>query len=659
MEAAYGSNHLLPPGEQPRELERALDRFSARVAEECAFQASWQHRDKLLHIGGALVVVEDFWAADQGARLGANGSYHRRVGVAKIGRALPADIDCTAWDQIQPLTRALLERPVASVRELEDWLLDRGELEAALAEAGSLLYINMTCDTDDAAAQQAYTAYVESIPPKYKPVAFELDRRQIELSDRLGLPAKPGDRYHVLTRAVRVEADLFRAENVPIQTELALLAQKFDQIAGAMTVQFEGREQTLPQMSRYQELTDRSIRESAWRAVCARRLTDRAAFDELFNQMVALRHKVAVNAGFKDYTQYAFKERRRFDYTEAHCRAFHEACEKAVVPLVRRLQGERQRLLGVDRLRPWDLSVDVKGRPPLRPFKDGRELQGKTVEVFTRLDPRLGRMLASMGDGSNTRGARGGQSLDLDSRKGKAPGGYQANLDRQRRPFIFMNAAGLANDAVVMFHEAGHAFHAMLAREEPLHAYRSTTEEFCEVASMSMELLTLPHLGVFFPDKNDLARAVRQQFLRTITILPWIAQIDAFQFWIYSNPTHTTPQRTQAWLELDRRFGASVDWSGLEDAHEALWHRQMHLFTSPFYYIEYGIAQLGALQLWLTSLEKGPAHAIDLYMKGLSLGGAQPLPKLFEASGLAFDFGPDTVKRLTDRVEAELAKWPE
>lgn len=574
-------------------------------------------------------------------------------------RFVPAVLDAADWSQVEPLAKALLSRPVNSLRELEDWLLDRGEFEAALAEAGSLLYINMTCDTDDAAAQQAYTAFIETIPPRYKPVAFELDRRQIELTDRLGLPAKPGDRYHVLTRGVRVEADLFRAENVPLQTELALLGQKFDQIAGAMTVAFEGREQTLPQMSRYQEQTDRAVREAAWRAVTARRLRDRDALDGLYDQMVGLRHKVATNAGLRDYTQYAFKERRRFDYTEQHCRAFHDACEQAVVPLVRRLQAERRSLLGVDALRPWDLAVDVRGRPPLRPFKDGRELQTKSVEVMTRLDPRLGRMLASMGDGSNTRGARDGQSLDLDSRKGKAPGGYQANLDRQRRPFIFMNAAGLANDAVVMFHEAGHAFHAMLARGEPLHAYRSTTEEFCEVASMSMELLTLPHLKVFFPEPADLGRAVRQQFLRTITILPWIAQIDAFQFWVYSNPSHTREERTRAWLELDRRFGAAVDWTGLDDAHQALWHRQLHLFTSPFYYIEYGIAQLGALQLWLISLEKGPAHAIDLYMKGLSLGGAKPLPALFEASGLTFDFGPETVRRLVDRVEAELARWPE
>jgi oligoendopeptidase F len=574
-------------------------------------------------------------------------------------RFVPAVIDCTCWESIEPLARALLDRPVATRGELEDWLVDRGELEAAIAEAGNLLYINMTCDTEDASAQAAYAAFIESIPPKYKPHSFELDRRQVELAVRLALPASPGDRYQVLIRDARVEAELFRAENVPIQTELALLSQKYDQISGAMSVTFEGQERTLPQMARYQEVTDRKVREGAWRAVADRRLKDRAAIDEIYDTMITLRHKVAVNAGFRDYAAYAFKEKHRFDYGERECRAFHEACEKAVVPMVRRLNAKRKSLLALDTLRPWDLSVDVKGRPPLRPFEGGRQLQSKSVEVMRRLDPRLGAMLAAMGDGSNTKGVKTGECLDLDSRKGKAPGGYQSMLDRQRVPFIFMNAAGMSNDVTIMLHEAGHAFHSVLAKDEPLLAYRSAPIEFCEVASMSMEMLTLPQMGAIYPDADDLARARRQQLLRAVTILPWIAQIDAFQFWVYANPTHTRQQRTRAWLELDQRLGGAVDWSGLEPIRESLWHRQLHLFNVPFYYIEYGIAQLGALQLWLISLEQSPAKAVDLYLRAMALGGSRPLPQLFEAAGLRFDFGPDTVKRLTDRVEAELDKLPE
>jgi oligoendopeptidase F len=574
-------------------------------------------------------------------------------------RFVPAQIDAARWESIEPFARALLERPVTTRSELEDWLIDRGELEAAIAEAGNLLYINMTCDTEDTAAQSAYAAFIETIPPNYKPVSFELDRRQVDLSARLGLPAGASERYQVLTRDVKVEADLFRPENVPIQTELALLSQKYDQVSGAMSVMFQGEERTLPQMARYQEVTDRAVREAAWRAVADRRLKDQDAFDGIYDQMVALRHKVAVNAGFRDYTGYAFKEKHRFDYTDRECRAFHDACAQAVVPMVRRLNAKRKSLLGVDTLRPWDLSVDVKGRPPLRPFTDGRELQSKSVEVMRRLDPRLGAMLASMGDGSNTKGVKTGQSLDLDSRKGKAPGGYQSMLDRQRVPFIFMNAAGMANDVTIMLHEAGHAFHSILAKDEPLLAYRAAPIEFCEVASMSMEMLTMPHLDVIYTNPDDLARARRQQLLRSVTILPWIAQIDAFQFWVYANPTHTRDERTRAWLDLDERFGGGVDWAGLEPIRRSLWHRQLHLFSVPFYYIEYGIAQLGALQLWLFSLEHSPAKAVDHYLRAMTLGGSRPLPQLFEAAGLRFDFGPETVKRLTDRVEAELDKLPE
>jgi oligoendopeptidase F len=286
----------------------------------------------------------------------------------------------------------------------------------------------------------------------------------------------------------------------------------------------------------------------------------------------------------------------------------------------------------------------------------------KAVAAFNRLDPRLGEMLRSLGDGSETRGSREGACLDLDSRKGKAPGGYQYMRDRIRTPFIFMNAAGLHRDVETMVHEAGHAFHSQLCREEPLVAYRHAPIEFCEVASMSMELLTMRHWGGpdgYYPDAADHARAMRKQLEGSVSLLSWIATIDAFQHWIYSNPAHTREQRVAHWLELQERFGAGVDWSGLEDEHKWLWQRQPHLWGHPFYFIEYGIAQLGALQLWLTSLEQGEHAAIDAYVRAMRLGGSRPLPELFAAAGLEFDFGPATVTRLVERVEAELAKLPD
>jgi oligoendopeptidase F len=572
---------------------------------------------------------------------------------------VPVSLDCTRPAQIEPLFADLQRRPVRTRDELATWILDRGELDAALSECQAELYIAMTCRTSDEGAQAAYASFVETIPPFVKPLAFELDRRQVELASAL----KPDERrFGVLMRDVRAEVELFRAANVPIQTELSRLSQRYDQVAGAQTVTFDGREQTFPQMARYQEQTDRSIREAAWRAVASRRLQDSEAIEEIFDRMVALRDTVARNAGCPNFVAYAFKEKHRFDYGVRECEAFHRACEEAVVPFCRRLEASRRRTLRVDALRPWDLAVDVHGRAPLRPFEGGRDMMSKAVRAFELLDPRLGAMLAELGDGSEARGADGGACVDLDSRPGKAPGGYQYMRDRSRTPFIFMNAAGLYRDVSTMVHEAGHAFHSMLTTGEPLLAYRHAPIEFCEVASMSMELLTLPHMGdtrSFYPAPEALARATRLQIERAVTLLPWIATIDAFQHWLYTHPAHTRAERERAWLALDERFGSSVSWDGIERSRATMWQRQPHLFGSPFYYIEYGIAQLGALQLWLISLERGERAAVDLYIRGLSQGGSRPLPELFEAAGLTFDFGPETVRRLVDRAEQELAKLPD
>ncbi|GMV25335.1 MAG: hypothetical protein AMXMBFR58_13660 [Phycisphaerae bacterium] len=572
---------------------------------------------------------------------------------------VPAELDATRWENIEPLVNALLERPVQSADELERWLLDRSELDAACSESRANLYIRMTCHTEDAAVQKAYSTYVEEVAPKLEPAAFELDKRQTDLSRTLGLSRLKAGRYLVLERDTAVEVDLFRQENVPLNTQLTLLGQQYDQIIGAMTVQFDGQERTLPQMGKYQEATDRSVREAAWRAVADRRLKDSGAIDDLYEKMISLRHQVARNAGFENFVGYAFKSKHRFDYGVKECLAFHEACEKVVVPFMRRLDEKRRDALGVSPLRPWDLAVDPLNRHPLRPFEGGRELMTKSVETFKLLDPRLAAMLGELGDGSNTAGPAGGACLDLDSRKGKAPGGYQYMRDRSRKPFIFMNAAGLHRDMTTMLHEAGHAFHSTLCRDEPLVAYRHSPIEFAEVASMTMELVTMPHWGVFYGNEADLARARRKQLEESVTLLPWIATIDAFQHWIYSNPAHTRDDRTAFWLTLDERFGHAVSWQGLEGVRAKVWQRQGHLFDHPFYYIEYGIAQLGALGLWVHSLERGAVSAVEAYMRALSLGGSKPLPELFAAAGLKFDFGPAVVERIVERVEKELEKLPE
>jgi oligoendopeptidase F len=559
---------------------------------------------------------------------------------------VPEGLDATKWENLGPLYNELIGRELHCAKCIERLIMDRSELDAKVSETEATLYINMTCHTDDEGHKGAYLNFVEHVAPRLKEAGFELNKKIVNSPLASELDA---ERYEVMLRDMRAGVEIFRPENVPIETEIDKLSQEYQSICGAMTVQFRGEERTLPQMGRFQEETDRQTREEAFRTIMERRAQDREKIETIFDRLIALRHKVATNAGFDNFRDYAFKAKRRFDYTAEDCHAFAKGVEEAVVPALRRLNAERKALLGVDRLRPWDLAVDVKGRGPLKPFETADELVERTRRVFSKMDPSLAELFDSL---------CGGGCLDLDSRKGKAPGGYQSNRDYIRQPFIFMNAAGLQRDVETMVHEAGHAFHSLLCRNDPVQAYRSEIPlEFCEVASMSMEMTTHQFLGEFYANPEDAARAVRVHLEQLATLLPWIATIDQFQHWIYTNPMHTREQRREKWVELNGRLGSAVDWTGLEDVLGMNWQRQMHLFGAPFYYIEYGIAQLGSLQLWL-NYKANPAGAIESYKKGLSLGGSRPLPKLFEAAGLKFDFGPAMIRRLWGEVESELVRLP-
>jgi oligoendopeptidase F len=579
---------------------------------------------------------------------------------APITDFVPEILDGTKWENIESLLNALLEREVGSKEELEQWLLDRSELEAAIGESGANTYIDMTCDTADESKSGAYTAFISDVIPKVKPIGFELDKKYKALAEEFGLT---GGHFAVLYRDTAADVDLFRQENVAIETELSKLDQEYDTICGKMTVEFDGEEKTMPMMGKYSESADRAVRESAWRTVAARRMQDQDRLSAIYDEMVAKRDTVAKNAGFNNFVEYSFKAKHRFDYTPETCFAFHDAIEKHIMPFVAGLDANRQKELGLDALRPWDLAVDPKGNAPLKPFEGGQDLVAKSQSAFDRLSPELAKMFATLGDGTNTNGTDGGKaSLDLDSRKGKAPGGYQYMRDRSRRAFIFMNAAGQHRDVETMVHEAGHAFHSMYCIDEPMVWYRESPIEFAEVASMSMELLSMPYWDSFYPDPADANRARRKQLEGSISLLPWIATIDAFQHWVYQNPTHTQAQRAEQWLAIENRFGHQghrCDWSGLEEERKFVWQRQGHLFGVPFYYVEYGIAQLGALGIWLTSLEQGEEAALAAYRKALSLGGSKPLPELFAAADLPFDFGDATVGRLVERVQSELDKLPE
>jgi oligoendopeptidase F len=545
------------------------------------------------------------------------------------------------WTAIEPLFADLRGRVISSAAELEAWLHDSSELAACLGEEGSRRYVAMTQRTDDAEREAAYLAFVRDIQPRLKPLWFALQQRFVSSPHRGALPR---DRYFVYARDAENEVTLFRDENVPLQTRETELQQRYQKLTGAWTAIWRGEERTMQQMAKLLEEPDRATREAAWRAMADRRFADAAALEDLYDELLALRARIARNAGFADYRAYAFRNRGRFDYAPADCEAFHEAVASHVLPVVRALNDERIERLGVKRLRPWDLAVDPANQAPLRPFDDMPAFVDRAARVFDRVDADLGEQFRFMAD----RGL-----LDLESRKGKAPGGYQSTMHERRLPFIFMNAVGVSGDVRTLLHEGGHAFHALACREDPLTAYRRSPLEFAEVASMGMELLAVPHLEVFYPDPGDRARANVEFFEDIARILPWIATIDAFQHWIYTNEGHTREARRDAWLRTFRRFHPGVDWDGLESQEAARWHYQLHLFTHPFYYIEYGIAQLGALQLWLAA-RKDYSGAVQKYRAALALGGSRPLPALFEAAGLRFDFGPETVAPLARALDDSL-----
>ncbi len=559
-------------------------------------------------------------------------------------RFVPAQIDLGDWTQIAPLFDRLDARAALcrSLAEFEQWILDQGELAAALDQEGSQRYIAMTCHTDSPEAEAAYLHFVEKVDPELKPRQFNLAKLFLAHSLRAQLDKR---RYEVFDRDTALLVELFREENVPLQTEEAKLGQQYQKLSGSLTVNFRDEEKTLVQMGRHLEEPDRALREEAWTLVAQRRLQEADKIEEQFEAMLQVREQIARNAGFANYLDYAFRAKGRFDYTAADCVKFHSAVDTEFMPVVRLLQAERKRQLGVDALRPWDTAVDPLNRAPLRPFTDVDEMVTRTQRVFDQVDAELAGGFAQMRDL---------KLLDLANRKGKAPGGYQSTLAEARLPFIFMNSVGVQRDVDTMLHEAGHAFHTLAAKGEDLYAYRGAPIEFCEVASMAMELLGNKHLEEFYaPAEANRARKTHLEGI--IGFFPWMATVDAFQHWIYSHPGHTRAERTAAWLALMDRFGGDVGWTGHESARANLWHRQLHIFLHPFYYVEYGIAQLGALQVWANS-HRDPVKALRDYKAGLALGGSRPLPELFAAAGCRFDFSAETVRPLVALTRSELAK---
>ena len=557
---------------------------------------------------------------------------------------VPDNFSMTDWASLEPFFKNLAERELNSSADLEQWMKDISELEAVVSEDACWRQIKMTCDTTDKGLEEAFTFFCMEIQPQLQPYADLLNRKLVDCPLTKELDQQ---KYFTYLRSVKKSIDLFREANIPLQAELSVMQQQYGVIAGKMTIEVNGEEYTLQQAAKFLESHDRVLREEVYRKIQDRRLQDKQAMHDLYSQLIQKRDEVAKNAGFTNYRDYKFVELGRFDYTKEDCFKFHEAVKLHVLPLIEKIYAKKKAKLRLDTLRPWDTEAEAEGTQPLKPFTGGHELYEKSVQCFEQLNPFFADCLRKMDELKH---------FDLESRKGKAPGGYNCPLTESGAPFIFMNAAGQMSDVTTMVHEGGHAIHSFLAHKLELSAFKEYPMEIAEVASMAMELFSMNHWEAFFDNAEELTRAKEHQLERTITIFPWIAIIDKFQHWVYEHPKHTVEERTDKWMEILEEFSTnSIDYTGLGKYREIGWQRQLHLFEVPFYYIEYGIAQLGAIGLWM-QYQQNPQQALQNYINALSLGGTKTLPELYIAAGLKFDLSPDHIKTLMEFTAKEMDK---
>ena len=561
---------------------------------------------------------------------------------------VPVDFDASKWENIEPYVNDLLERKLTCSNCLEKVIADSSNLAEHISETGALLYIGMTCDTENEKKKNDFLHFVENIRPKLSEFSDSLNRRIAEHPELENLP----ERYNLMIRGIISDIEIFRTENIPLGVEQTKLVTKAQGITGAMTVEFEGKERTFPEMKAFLESNDRKKREKAWKSMVNRWMENSEELSEIFDELIKIRHQIALNAGFSSYTDYMFKAMHRFDYSVEDCLIFHDSIEKVCMPIINDINEKRRIAFGLEKLSPWDVNEksgsgpDINGKSPLKPFDSVQEMVTKLSQLFHNMSKDLGNKFDKLVEMD---------TLDLETRKGKAPGGYQYYLEKSRVPFIFMNAAGLQGDLETMIHESGHAFHSLYCGHLDLIDERNYPIEFAEVASMSMELLTQDEWGIFYENSNEVNRAKMSHLEGVVYLLPWIATIDAFQHWIYSNPNHTREERKEYWLALRDKFGSNMNWSGNEKFRELSWQQQGHLYGVPFYYVEYGIAQLGALQLWQTH-RNNPEKALKDYSNAMELGNTKTLPDLFAAAELKLGFDEKHLNSLIEEVKVAMSE---
>ena len=560
-----------------------------------------------------------------------------------IRKFVPENLVINSWNKIKSLFDDLVNRDISSGLELEQWMVDQSELSAVLEEDMAWRYIKMNIDTTDKELGEKFSFWIKEISPNTAPYSHKLN---LKLVNSPYLKDLDKEKYRIYLRSVKKQIEIFREENIPLFTTMEEKQQEYGAISAKMSIEVDGEKITMQKAAQLLKSTDRDKREEIYNKISSRRLQDEKLLDNLFDELIVLRQKIAENAGFENYRDYMFASMGRFDYTPKDCFNFHDAIAQEIVPIINSFEQRRKNKLGNIAYKPWDTAVDVDGLPPLKPFEGGTELTDLSIECFNRLRPYFGECLATM---------KSMKHLDLESKTGKAPGGFMYPLYEIGVPFIYMNAVGSQRDLVTMVHEGGHAVHSFLSRDLPLTEFKSTPSEVAELASMAMELLSMDHWDVFYADAADLKRAKLEQLEKSLETLPWVASIDKFQHWIYTTK-HTAQERKIKWIEISSELGNQIiDWEGSENMHANLWQKQLHLYEVPFYYIEYGMAQLGAIAMWRSYKELGE-QALDNYMDALRLGYTKTIGEIYESAGIKFDFSAKYVQELANFIKKELEK---
>jgi len=552
------------------------------------------------------------------------------------------DLKVDSWSKLQQYFQDLLDATISNVSELEKWLHNRSELESVMEEEMAWRYIKMNIDTTDEKLAKDFSFWITEISPNVAPYSHQLNKK---VYDSPYLNELDNDKYFIYLRGLKEEIKIYREENIPLFVEMETKQQEYGAIAAKMSVEIDGESMTMQKAAQFLKDTDRSKRESVFNTINDRRLQDVEALDELYDELIALRQTIAKNCGFDNYRDYKFAAMGRFDYTPKDCYDFHDAIAKEIVPIIEGFDNDKKNKMNLESYKPWDTGVDADGNAPLKPFDGGEELIDKSIKSFERLRPYYGECLEIMKEMKH---------VDLESKKGKAPGGFNYPLYEIGVPFIYMNAVGSQRDLVTMVHEGGHAIHSFLSRDLDLCDFKSVPSEVAELASMSMELISMDSWNEFYSDEKELQRAKKEQMQKVLEGLPWIAAVDKFQQWIYTTD-HTADQRRQEWKNIMSELNSSViDWDGHEDAFLNLWQKQLHLYEVPFYYIEYGMAQLGAIAMWRSYKQLGQ-EALDNYDAALKLGYTKSIGDLYKTAGIEFNFSQEYVKELADFIKGQLA----